>query len=201
MWAGQGRGQQKWRLGAGLWESQTFAVGKGEKVCSLQTKSMHGFVYILLNPSFGKLLKIGMTERSPEERASELSAHTGVPGRFVVAHEEFVEDCVLAEQKIHQALDSSRSNPDREFFEIKLKDAIRIVESVAKEVNARFPSSKEGAVRRYAPVQSRPGYPDRFLAQRIEMWCESCKEEFFVTMLPKETHSFCPYCSKLSYPK
>lgn len=162
---------------------------------------MHGFVYILLNPSFGKLLKIGMTERSPEERASELSAHTGVPGRFIVAYEEFVEDCGLAEQKIHQALGSARTNPGREFFEINLKDAIRVVATIAKEVNAVCPPSKEGATRRCAPVQSRPGYPDRFLARRIEMWCQSCKEEFSVTMLPKETHSFCPYCGECSYPR
>lgn len=162
---------------------------------------MHGFIYILLNPSFSNLLKIGMTERSSEERASELSNHTGVPGKFVVAYEEFVEDCFLAEKRIHEALHSTRVNQGREFFAIKLKDAIPIVVRIAKEINDTIPPTKDSLERRVAPVQSRPGYPDRFLAQRINMFCKRCDEDFFVTMLPKETHSFCPYCGDCAYPK
>ena len=36
-----------------------------------------GFVYILINPSLGGLLKIGKTDHTPEERAKELSMATG----------------------------------------------------------------------------------------------------------------------------
>lgn len=114
-----------------------------------------------------------MTERCSEDRASELSNHTGVPGKFVVAYEEFVEDCALAEKKIHLALNSHRVNRDREFFELKLKDAIRVIATIAREVNeATAPSAqsqkhRQAPVRHLqAPVRSRRGYPDRLF--RVE---------------------------------
>ncbi len=37
-----------------------------------------GHIYILMNPTMPGYLKIGMTTRSPEERARELSNSTGV---------------------------------------------------------------------------------------------------------------------------
>jgi hypothetical protein len=89
-----------------------------------------GHVYILLNPSH-KLLKIGKTTKTPDERAAELSS-TGVPAPFMVAYSEKVSDCDLAETRIHAELAAFRVNGDREFFSASLKDAIKVVSKVAE---------------------------------------------------------------------
>lgn len=85
-----------------------------------------GFIYILINPSLKNLLKIGMTTRSPEERAKELST-TGVPTPFFVAFSEEVSDCQTIEKEIHLQLGNFRYIKNREFFEIPLAQAIKII--------------------------------------------------------------------------
>lgn len=55
-----------------------------------------GHVYILINANMPGLLKIGMTERTPEERARELSAGTGVSSPFIVHCIERVHQEVVA---------------------------------------------------------------------------------------------------------
>lgn len=88
-----------------------------------------GYIYILSNPSFGQdLYKIGKTTRSPEERAHELSSHTGVPAGFQVEFSRLVNDCHEAETMIHGALKRYRGR--REFFEIALERAVDIVEAI-----------------------------------------------------------------------
>lgn len=95
---------------------------------------MPGHVYILLNASMPDLLKIGMTERTPEERARELSRVTGVPSPFVVAYSEEVPDCLAAESLIHTRLAAFRVKTEREFFILPLRDAIGEVALVAREL-------------------------------------------------------------------
>lgn len=66
-----------------------------------------GYIYIMVNPSLQKdTLKIGMTTRKPEHRATELSGGTAIPTNFSVAYEEYVPDSVLAEKLVHQRLRS-----------------------------------------------------------------------------------------------
>lgn len=50
-----------------------------------------GYVYVLQNPAFPHLLKIGFTTRTPEERAEELSRHSGVPTPYRVVFSEFFD--------------------------------------------------------------------------------------------------------------
>ena len=106
---------------------------------------MSGYVYILINPSLNGLLKIGMTSRSPEERALELSSGTNMPTPFVVAYEEMVPDGYLAEKIIHQHLADAGYpiNDNREFFAMPLKQAIQIVSSVAEHVRGSDISSDQ----------------------------------------------------------
>lgn len=67
-----------------------------------------GYIYILINPSFIDLIKIGCTGFQASERAKQLSAHTGVPTPFRVAYEIFVnESCKDIEKQIHS---TERSN-------------------------------------------------------------------------------------------
>jgi predicted transport protein len=94
-----------------------------------------GFIYILLNRAFqNDHYKIGMTTKTPEERAREISNATGVPRAFEVLYEQRVIDCNRAERLLHQRLYQYRSASNREFFQIPLKAAIKALEDVADEI-------------------------------------------------------------------
>ena len=97
---------------------------------------MPSYVYILINPSMKGLLKIGMTNRSPEDRALELSGSTNMPTPFSVAYDEIVPDGYLAEKIIHEELARKgfRVSDSREFFSIPLKTAIQVVSQVAEQL-------------------------------------------------------------------
>lgn len=86
----------------------------------------NGYIYVLMNPSLQNMVKIGKTTRTPEERAKELSASTGVPTPFVVVYSNMFEDCSIAENFIHTYLESKgfRVSTNREFFEIPINEAI-----------------------------------------------------------------------------
>ncbi len=94
---------------------------------------MQQYIYILFNPSHKTLLKIGRTSRTPEERARELSANTGVAQPYIVAYESVVSDSIAAEAIIHEVLDAFRVNQSREFFELPLKDAVQVVSNVCQQ--------------------------------------------------------------------
>ena len=91
---------------------------------------MYGYVYILTNSAFPHLVKIGKTAKDPQLRASQLH-QTGTPMPFIVAFHVEVSDMDTVERLIHEKLDSRRSNKSREFFEIKLKDAIETLEEIS----------------------------------------------------------------------
>lgn len=94
------------------------------------SQSKPGYIYILSNESLKKnLYKIGYTTRSPEERAEHLyKKMSGVPAKFVVEYKKYCSNPALAEIIIHNKLKPYRTNIYREFFEIELKEAIRIIE-------------------------------------------------------------------------
>lgn len=88
-----------------------------------------GYVYALINPSMAGLVKVGKTTRTPEERAKELSASTGVPIPFMVAFYETFSDCTLAEEYVHAKLESlgCRHSDNREFFLAELNVVTRAI--------------------------------------------------------------------------
>ncbi len=83
------------------------------------------YIYLLSNVSMPGLVKIGMTTKSPEERASQLST-TGVPGKFEVHDYWYVDHGELrnAELKIHKLLERYRYSKDREFFELGAEEGL-----------------------------------------------------------------------------
>jgi hypothetical protein len=89
-----------------------------------------GFVYVLLNPSFPDQVKIGRTEQTSELRARKLWT-TGVPTPFIVVYDELVSDCQLVESRLHQRFAGYRVSPDREFFRIPVREAIRALQEEA----------------------------------------------------------------------
>lgn len=94
-----------------------------------------GYIYILLNPSLrSQRYKIGMTRKTPEERASAISSATGVPEPFEVAYAKKVRDCQLAERLIMDRLHERRISSNREFFDIALQEAVETLNDVAAQV-------------------------------------------------------------------
>lgn len=93
---------------------------------------MIGYVYLMINPAFPNLVKIGRTAKSSEARAAELST-TGTPDKFIVVFDVLVDDCIELESEMHAIFTSSRYANNREFFEIPLKTAIETLQSVSKD--------------------------------------------------------------------
>lgn len=83
-----------------------------------------GFVYIIVNDYMPGIYKIGCTERSPHERAAELSKPTGVPAPFEVLCYIEVEHFQAEEQALHTWLGDFRISNNREFFEGGLHCAV-----------------------------------------------------------------------------
>jgi hypothetical protein len=88
------------------------------------------FIYIMINPAMQGLLKIGKTNRTPTERAQEISGSTGVPTKFHVAYELRVKDSTRAERLIHEKLMDYRVEMNREFFFLPLDRAISIISNI-----------------------------------------------------------------------
>lgn len=78
----------------------------------------------MINPAMRGLVKIGLTERTLKERAKELRG-TGVPDEFIVIYDELVTDCKLVEKRLHTRFDDYRYQPNREFFQIPIREAVR----------------------------------------------------------------------------
>jgi predicted HTH domain antitoxin len=103
-----------------------------------------GYIYILFNRAYqSDYYKIGMTTKTPQERALEISSATGVPRPFEVLYEQRVADCRVAEGLLHRRLDRYRSASNREFFELPLKVAIKALEEVADGVG-RLQEEEQG---------------------------------------------------------
>lgn len=97
-----------------------------------------GYVYLLINPTMEGLIKIGKTNRSPEERANELSKATGVASPFVVVYKEFFENCTLAEAFVHTLLEQNnyRVSSNREFFSAPIDIGIKMIIEAKKNLSA-----------------------------------------------------------------
>lgn len=89
-----------------------------------------GWIYVLSNPSMPGIVKIGRTDRTPSERATELSSATGIPTPFTILWEEPTGNPEAAESEIHRLLDDKRLSSSREFFRIDSDSAINAVTHV-----------------------------------------------------------------------
>ncbi|AFY30957.1 GIY-YIG nuclease family protein [Calothrix sp. PCC 7507] len=96
------------------------------------TTPMHtvGFVYVLTNASMPDLVKVGLTSWLPEDRAKSLYT-TSVPDAFEVAYRTITSWPQAVEQKSHHLLNENRVNPKREFFRVKVEEAINAARGVA----------------------------------------------------------------------
>ena len=102
-----------------------------------------GYVYILSNPSYGNLYKVGMTTKDPYVRANELSELTAVPTPFKVEYSVYVEDCSVTEALTHKILQEQgyRIAENREFFNAPIKEIKKVISKFkikAIDVKAKY---------------------------------------------------------------
>lgn len=86
-----------------------------------------GYVYVMSNESMPGIAKIGMTNRKPDERARELSNHTGVPLPFVVEGYRLVRNAVETERVLHDWFGPKRVSGKREFFLVSPQSAVEMI--------------------------------------------------------------------------
>ena len=101
-----------------------------------ESSSPLGFVYILTNPMMPGLLKIGKTTRSVKERAKEISSATGVPKPYIVEYWRITENVDADEKEVHKRL--AHTNSGKEFFNLPIKEAIKVIEEVTKTKQLYF---------------------------------------------------------------
>ena len=68
-------------------------------------KNMEAFIYVLSNPSMPGLVKVGVTEKMPALRATEMSAHEGLPTPMVLEYYALLEGQIYDhERRAHRQL-------------------------------------------------------------------------------------------------
>ena len=84
-----------------------------------------GFLYGFSNESMQKMLKVGVTKRSPIERLNEANrSYTWIPTQFKLELAKQVTDPFKKEKILHNILtmNGKRVSPDREFFRISVEE-------------------------------------------------------------------------------
>ncbi len=104
----------------------------------------YGFVYILINDCMPDVYKIGCTERSPHQRADELSKPTGVPTPFrVLCYAEFGNDDFgnfqAVERALHAWMNDRRVNESREFFKGEIASAVAFLHFHPRSLSFSMP--------------------------------------------------------------
>lgn len=177
---------------------------------------MAGFVYIMSNPSFvAGRIKIGKSDRDPTEfRKVELET-TGVPEPFKVEYFAFVDDHHSVEKTVHAALDAFRRNKAREFFDIPIGEAVRVIRASSKvhfeksrylieEARYWTPAMSAEAVRKIddtleqlskvrAAVEAERQAEGSAAPQTVEIRCVSCGQRLRVPQY-KRGNVGCPKC-------
>jgi DNA-directed RNA polymerase subunit RPC12/RpoP len=152
-----------------------------------------GFVYILSNSSMPDLIKIGITERDPYQRAFELNA-TGVPEPFHVEAFFVSDDPLRDEEVIHALLDEFRVRNNREFFRL---DAQGAIDKVSTALRRRPAVINDGT---NPPLD--PSFDDTYNVaptepERFRYDCVICGRSF--TYHHNESVVRCPRCGGACY--
>lgn len=93
-----------------------------------------GFIYLMRSDAHvSDLYKIGLSRRTSEERAHELSRATGVPTPLAAIADWEVGDCADVESRIHKRLAACRVNKRREFFRGNLQNLIATINEVVAD--------------------------------------------------------------------
>jgi hypothetical protein len=92
-------------------------------------------IYVLSNPTYPGLVKIGYTRKEIGIRIKDLSKSTGVPTPFKLEYTFRCSNGMVLESEIHRHLKEFRPNNQREFFDITLEQAIEAVKFLGNNHN------------------------------------------------------------------
>lgn len=81
----------------------------------------YGFVYVLKNEIMPDIYKIGCTEKSPMQRAADLS-NTSLPFPYEVVCYGEIENPMIIERELHSLYKEKRVASNREFFKLEYSD-------------------------------------------------------------------------------
>lgn len=95
-----------------------------------------GYIYILANKSIPGILKIGYTDRTPQERVKEINGATGVITNWYVANSFTCRSPKVIESLVHTQLRDCRIAVNKEGFAVSLTEAERIISNIITENNA-----------------------------------------------------------------
>jgi hypothetical protein len=105
-----------------------------------------GFIYCFSNPSMPGILKIGMTERTPETRLSEanVSDTWRPPTPYVIELAKKVNNAKTKEKILHTLLEqyTIRINPRREFFKVSIEEIKTFFELMDGEIWTPSPDNE-----------------------------------------------------------
>ncbi|MEU8011790.1 GIY-YIG nuclease family protein [Micromonospora parva] len=87
-----------------------------------------GYIYVLSTREQPRMLKIGYTERTVEERVREINRATGVVIPYGVRALWVVADAPSVEAELHARLAPYRVRKDREFFDLNFHDASDLIQ-------------------------------------------------------------------------
>jgi hypothetical protein len=94
-----------------------------------------GYVYVVSNPAFPELIKIGMTGQDDFVKRLKQLYNTSVPFPFGCHYAGKVSDRRKAEAALHAAFEPERRNPNREFFKIeKIERVIDLLKLFSEDV-------------------------------------------------------------------
>lgn len=95
-----------------------------------------GSIYILSTREQPQILKIGFTRRDPVTRVAEINAATGVVVPYGVRAAWPVDNPAVTEAAVHALLKPYRIRPDREFFQIEIREAMRLINDLLRNWRA-----------------------------------------------------------------
>ena len=94
------------------------------------------YVYILINKSVPGMVKIGMTTNTPDERARQISAATGVATPWIPVFSFKCYRSDLLEQEIHEYFAVERVNDHREMFAVDSYTAQKVIEVLGQKYSS-----------------------------------------------------------------
>jgi len=94
------------------------------------------YVYILVNKSIPGMVKIGMTTKTPDERAHEISSHTGIPTPWVPVFSFKCYRSDLLEEEIHEYFAAQRVSDQREMFTVDSYTAQKVIETLGQKYSS-----------------------------------------------------------------
>lgn len=159
---------------------------------------MAGWVYVISVSSVPNHVKVGFTDRDPEQRAKELES-TGVPGRYEVRFSVRVDDARAVEQQTHALLRAHHHS--KEWFECSAEQAQAAVETAAAASHIYWKNSEHETYPNYSPLvpghplepyfNGRPLYPPGLPSARLSLDQASSTS---LHILSGQLVYFCQYC-------